>query len=100
MIVWLGDKHYPFNVELSVDVATFAHTAFSIDDSETADAVIKVLESHRQVWGLPVGVLGDCGSANDSGDVTDYLEKLDIKRVPAVLEIPKATEPTKALSVR
>ena len=89
MIVWLGDKHYPFNVELSVDVATFAHTAFSIDDSETADAVIKVLESHRQVWGLPVGVLGDCGSANDSGDVTDYLEKLDIKRVPAGPGNPK-----------
>jgi hypothetical protein len=25
-----------------VDVATFAHTAFSVDDSETAEAVIKV----------------------------------------------------------
>ncbi len=89
VIVWLGDKPYPFNVEMSVDVATFAHTAFSIDDSETADAVIKVLEAHRQAWGVPIGVLGDCGSANESADVLNYLEKLDIKRVPAGPGNPK-----------
>jgi hypothetical protein len=83
VVVWLGDTAYAFNVELSVDVATFVHTAFSIDDSETADAVIKVLESHRQGWGIPIGVLGDCGSANDSSDVLRYLDEWGIKRVPA-----------------
>jgi hypothetical protein len=89
VVVWLGDTGYAFNVELSVDVATFAHTAFSVDDSETADAVIKVLESHRQGWGIPIGVLGDCGSANDSGEVLRYLDEWGIKRVPAGPGNPK-----------
>jgi hypothetical protein len=87
--VWLGDTAYPFNVELSVDVATFAHTAFSIDDEETADAVINVLEAHRQGWGIPIGVLGDCGSANESHKVLRYLKKWEIKRVPAGPGNPK-----------
>ena len=89
VVVWLGDTEHAFNVELAVDVATFAHTAFSVDDSETADAVIKVLDAHRHRWGIPIGVLGDCGSANDSGSVQRYLYKWDIKRVPAGPGNPK-----------
>jgi len=89
VVVWLGDTAHAFTVELSVDVATFAHTAFCIDDSETAAAVIKVLESHRQGWGTPIGVLGDCGSANDSGEVLRYLDEWGIKRVPAGPGNPK-----------
>jgi hypothetical protein len=89
VVVWLGDTAHAFNVELAVDVATFAHTAFSVDDSETADAVIKVLEAHRHRWGIPIGVLGDCGSANDSGKVLRYLDEWGIKRVPAGPGNPK-----------
>lgn len=89
MIVWIGKKPYPFNVELAVDVATFAHTAFSIGDTETAQEVIKLLESHRQSWGLPVGVLSDHGSANLSDAVQSYLDELGIKPVPAGPANPK-----------
>ena len=89
VVVWLGNTAYPFNVELSVDVATFAHTAFSVDDSETAEAVIKVLEAHRKGWGIPIGVLGDCGSANDSGEVLRYLDEWGIQRVPVGPGNPK-----------
>lgn len=89
VVVWLGDTVYPFNVELAVDVATFAHTAFSVDDSETAAAVIKVLDAHRQGWGIPIGVLGDCGSANDSGTVLRYLDDWGIQRVPVGPGNPK-----------
>lgn len=90
VVVWLGNTAYPFNVELSVDVATFAHTAFSIDDSETTDAAVKVLEAHRQGWGIPIGVLGDHGSANKSGEMLRYLDQWGIKRVPAGPYNPKA----------
>ena len=90
VVVWLGETAYPFNVELSVDVATFAHTAFSIDDSETTDAAVKVLEAHRQGWGIPIGVLGDYGSANKSGEMLSYLDQWGIKRVPAGPYNPKA----------
>ena len=74
VVVWLENTAYSFNVELSVDVATLAHTGFSVDDSETAEAVIKVLKAHRRHWGAPIGVLGDCGSANDAGEVLRYLD--------------------------
>lgn len=89
VVVWLGETAYPFNVELSVDVATFAHTAFSVDDSETAEAVINVLEAHRHAWGLPIGVLGDCGSANGSDAVMRYLNRWGTKRVPVGPGNPK-----------
>lgn len=89
VVVWLGDTAYPFNVELSVDVATFAHTAFSVDDSETAEAVIKVLEAHRHAWGVPIGVLGDCGSANGSDEVMRYLKRWGTKPVPVGPGNPK-----------
>jgi len=89
MIVWLSQTPYRFNVELAVDVTTFAHTAFCIADTETADAVIKVLESHRRNWGVPVGVLSDHGSANRSEWVKDYMDELGIKPVPVGPANPK-----------
>lgn len=89
MIVWLGDTPYRFNVELAVDVVSFAHTAFGIADTETADQVMKVLESHRRNWGLPVGVLYDHGSANISAEVQRYLRQWGIESVPAGPGNPK-----------
>ena len=89
MVVWLGDTPYRFNVELAVDVVTFAHTAFGIADTETTDQVIKVLECHRKNWGVPVGVLHDHGSANISAEAQQYLDQLGIKSVPAGPGNPK-----------
>jgi hypothetical protein len=89
VIVWLGQMPYRFNVELAVDVVTFAHTAFSIAETETAEQVIKVLDSHRQSWGLPIGVLYDQGSANISAQVQRYLNDLGIESVPAGPGNPK-----------
>lgn len=89
IIVWLGETSYRFNVELAVDVVTFAHTAFSIADNETAEQVIKVLDSHREFWGLPIGVLYDHGSANISAEVQRYLHDLGIESVPAGPGNPK-----------
>jgi hypothetical protein len=89
MIVWLGQTPHRFNVELAVDVVTFAHTAFSIAETETAEQVIKVLESHRNRWGLPIGVLCDHGSANISAEVQRYLQDLGIEPVPVGPGNPK-----------
>jgi len=89
IIVWLAERPYRFNVELAVDVVTFAHTAFSIAETETAEQVIKVLDSHRKSWGLPIGVLYDQGSANISAQVQDYLHDLGIEPVPAGPGNPK-----------
>ena len=81
--VWLNDQAFTFNVELGVDVASFAHTAFSIADTETAGEVINVLEAHRNQWGVPVGVLCDHRSGNLSKEVSDYLFAHEIEHVPA-----------------
>jgi transposase InsO family protein len=89
MIVWLGETPHRFNVELAVDVVTFAHTAFSVAETETAEQVIKVLDSHRNCWGLPIGVLYDHGSANISAEVQRYLHDLGIEPVPAGPGNPK-----------
>jgi hypothetical protein len=83
IIVWLGQTPYRFNLELAVDVVTFAHTAFSISRTETAEQVIKVLELHRNLWGLPIGVIYDHGSANTSAEVLRYLHDLGIEPVSA-----------------
>lgn len=88
-IVWLGETPYRFNVELAVDVVTFAHTAFSIAETETAEQVIKVLDSHREAWGLPIGVLYDHGRANIGAEVQRYLHDLGIEPVPAGPGNPK-----------
>ena len=89
VIVWLDKTPYRFNVELAVDVVTFAHTAFSIAETETAEQVIKVLDSHRESWGLPIGVLYDHGSANISAQVQRYLNDLGIEPVPVGPGNPK-----------
>ncbi len=87
--VWLADTPFTFNVELAVDVASFTHTGFSIADTETADEIIKVMEEHRKKWGTPIGVVCDHGSANLSGDVREYLDKLNIELAPAGPGNPK-----------
>jgi transposase InsO family protein len=89
VIVWLGNTPYPFNVELAVDVATFAHTAFSIADTETAEEVIKILRAHRRDWGIPIGILSDSGRANLSAAVKGYMKELGIESVPAGPANPK-----------
>ena len=87
--VWLDDEAFKFNVELSVDVSTFLHTAFSIADSENSDEIINVLEMHHKDWGCPVGILCDCGTANLSEKTQDYLENHGIELVPVGPANPK-----------
>ena len=83
MVVWLDKEPYRFNVELGVDVKTFDHTSFSIGDSESSEELMKVIESHREKWGDPVGVLFDHRSSNLSEEVGKYLEGHGIEIVPA-----------------
>ena len=87
--VWIGDTFFKFNVELAVDVGTFAHTAFSIADTETTRQVINVLESHIENWGTPVGILCDHGRANLSEDARVYIKNQGIELVPVGPGNPK-----------
>lgn len=87
--VWLGQTAYRFSVELAVDVVTFAHTAFSIAQTETAEQVIEVIDSHLSCWGLPIGVVHDHGKANTSAEVQHYLHDLGIESVPVGPGNPK-----------
>lgn len=87
--VWLDEEPYKFNVELSVDVKTFAHTAFSVGDTECSAEVIRVLEMHRRDWGDPLGILCDHGSSNLSGEVRTYLKAWEIELVAAGPYNPK-----------
>jgi hypothetical protein len=89
MTIWLDDRSYTFNVELAVDVKTFAHTGSSVGDTETAEEIIKVLEAHRRDWGTPLGMLCDSGSSNLSESVNNYLQIHDIELVPAGPSNPK-----------
>jgi transposase len=89
LTVWVDGEPYKFNVELSVDVKTFAHTAFGVGDTETSDEVIKVLEAHRKGWGDPVGILCDHGSGNLSEQTRDYLRRHRIELVPVGPSNPK-----------
>jgi transposase len=89
LTVWVDGEPYKFNVELSVDVKTFAHTAFGVGDTETSDEVIKVLEAHRKDWGDPLGILCDHGSANLSEQTKDYLRGHHIELVPVGPANPK-----------
>ncbi len=82
-IVWLDDEPFKFNVELAVDIGTFAHTAFSISDSETSEEILKVFEAHRKMWGCPLGFLSDSGTANLSDMVTNHIQSLGVELVPA-----------------
>jgi len=87
--IWFDGEPYTFNVELSVDVKTFAHTAFSVGDTETSDEVITVLEGHRIEWGIPLGILCDSRSSNLSERTRDYLQKHRIELVPVGPANPK-----------
>ena len=87
--VWIADAFFKFNVELAVDVGSFAHTAFSIADTETTREVINVLESHIKNRGTPVGVLCDSGKANLSENAKAYIKNMGIELVPAGPGNPK-----------
>jgi len=80
---------YKFNLELSVDVDSFCHTAFSVSDSETTEEFIKVTEAHKTSWGPPIGLVSDHGSANLSGKAMDYLNQNNIEMLPAGPANPK-----------
>jgi len=87
--VWIDHVPYKFNLELSVDVDSFCHTASSVSDSETTEEFIKVMEAHKASWGLPIGLVSDHGSANLSGQAVDYLNQNNIKMLPAGPANPK-----------
>jgi len=80
---------YKFNLELGVDVESFCHTAFSVSDSETTEEFIKVMEKHKALWGNPLGLVFDHGSANLSSESIGYLNRNDIKIMPAGPGNPK-----------
>ncbi len=87
--IWLDNRPFTFNLELTVDVGSFTHTAFSIADTETTDEVISVLEAHRRSWGPPLGIVCDQGSANLSGKAMDYIKSHGIELVAAGPANPK-----------
>jgi hypothetical protein len=87
--IWLDNMPFTFNLELAVDVGSFAHTAFSIADTETTDEVIGVLEAHCLKWGTPIGIVCDHGSANLSEDALDYIHSQGIELVAAGPANPK-----------
>ncbi|MFC1886961.1 hypothetical protein ACFLZM_07885 [Thermodesulfobacteriota bacterium] len=89
LVVWINDAVEKFIVELGVDVGSFCHTGFGIHRTETAEAVIEVLEAHRRQWGVPLGVVFDHGTANLSDDVANYLKDKGIDPVPAGPGNPK-----------
>ena len=87
--VLLGQSPHKFNVELAVDVKTFAHTAFSVGEVESSEEVIEVLKAHRKHWGTPLGMLCDHGSSNLSEKTRGYLKAHGIKLLPAGPSNPK-----------
>lgn len=84
-----GDQTHTFNLELAVDVQSFAHSAFSVSDTETTAEFIKVVEAHCSQWGQPLGVVADHGSANVSEEARNYLRSKDIEILPAGPANPK-----------
>ena len=80
---------YKFNLELGVDVESFCHTAFSVSESETTEEFIKVMEGHKALWGNPLGLVFDHGSANLSRESIRYLNRNDIKIMPVGPGNPK-----------
>lgn len=89
LTVMINGRRFKFNVELAVDVGSFCHTGYSIDKSETADAVIASIEEHRRRWGLPLGVVFDHGSANMGSTVDEYLKSYGIEIIPVGPGNPK-----------
>ena len=72
--VWINQVSYKFNLELGVDVESYCHTGFSVSESETSQEFIRVIEAHKKLWGTPVGLVSDHGSANLSDESRAYLE--------------------------
>ena len=87
--VWIDHAPYRFNLELSVDVDSFCHTASSVSDSETTEEFIKVMEAHKKSWGPPIGLVSDHGSANLSDQAMDYLKRSHVEIMPAGPGNPK-----------
>lgn len=87
--VVIGNEIHTFNVELSVDVQSFMHSAFSVADTETTAEFVKVIESHCVQWGKPLALITDHGSANLSSHALAYLRKNDIEILPAGPANPK-----------
>jgi len=87
--VQIDGNEYKFNLELAVDVESFCHTAFSVSGSETTEAFIKVMEKHKTLWGTPLGLVCDHGSANLSSESIRYLNRNDIGILPAGPGNPK-----------
>lgn len=87
--VVIDNEIHKFNLELSVDVQSFLHSAFSVSDTETTAEFIKVLESHISQWGKPLALVTDHGSANLSSRAQTYLRKNDIEILPAGPANPK-----------
>ena len=77
--VWIDHMPYKFNLELSVDVDSFCHTASSVSDSETTEEFIKVMEAHKASWGPPIGLVSDHGSANLSDEAVVYPNRNNIE---------------------
>ena len=87
--VVVGNETYTFNLEMSVDVHSFMHSAFSVADTETTAEFIKVMEGHCAKWGKPLALVTDHGSANLSESAQAYLRKNDIEILPAGPANPK-----------
>ena len=87
--VWINQVSYKFNLELGVDVESYCHTGFSVSESETSQEFIRVIEAHKKLWGTPVGLVSDHGSANLSDESRAYLEANDIEALPAGPANPK-----------
>ncbi len=87
--VWINQIPYKFNLELAVDVESYCHTGFSVSDSETSEEFIKVAETHKKLWGTPIGLVSDYGSANLSDESKAYLALNDIEALPAGPANPK-----------
>lgn len=88
-VLRINGQTLKYNIELGVDVGTFCHTGFDVSRAETSEAVINVLEQHRQEFGFPLGVVFDQGSWNLSERVLDYLRNNEIQIVPAGPANPK-----------
>jgi transposase InsO family protein len=87
--VRIDQAPYKFNVELSVDVESYCHSAFSVSDGETTSEFIKVMEAHKAAWGPPLALVVDHGSANLSAEARAYLEGNDIEIVAVGPRNPK-----------
>lgn len=88
-IVWIDGIQYKFNLELSVDVESFYHSAFGVSDTETTEELIKVIEKHKELCGSPLGIVCDYGSGNLSDEARAYLKRNDIEILPAGPGNPK-----------